>query len=82
MTKMQKFIDTLNDYELGLVKEWTKSNAEDLQEKSEDEAVHKFIVSLCWHYKTEAEYAERRKADEMLQRKAEVNKKWKELGLT
>ena len=78
---MQAFIDTLNDYELGLVKEWTVANKEDLKEKTEDEAVSKFTASLCWHYKTEAEYASSKEAAAMEKRKAEVYKKWKELGL-
>ena len=81
MTKMQTFINTLNDYELGLIKEWTEANKEDLKEKTEDEAVGKFITSLCWHYKTEAEYASGKEAAKMEKRKAEVYGKWKELGL-
>lgn len=81
MTKMQMFINTLNDYELGLVKEWTEANKEELAKKTEDEAVDKFIASLCWHYKNEAEYASGKEAAELEKRKAHINKEWKRLGI-
>lgn len=66
MTKEEKFLATLNEEELELVR---------------NKKVAPTPFDFLWYYKVFSEYEDTKKAMQMQHRKAELYDKWKALGL-
>lgn len=81
MTKMEKFMATLNDEEKDIIQRETEKHRDEFEDYTEDALVSQHIFGLSWYYKVFSEYEETEKALQMERRKAELYKKWKALGL-
>lgn len=81
MTKMEKFMSTLNDKEKDIIRRETEKHRDEFEDYTEDALVSQHIFGLSWYYKVFSEYEEAEKALQMERRKAELYDKWKSLGL-
>ena len=81
MTKMEKFMSTLNDKEKDIIRRETEKHHDEFEDYTEDALVSQHIFGLSWYYKVFAEYEDTQKAMQMQHRKAELYDKWKALGL-
>ncbi|WP_027407154.1 hypothetical protein [Anaerovibrio sp. RM50] len=80
MTKMEKLLESLPEYDLKDAKAWLENHPEEVP-ADEDEAVEKLIFNISWEYKYRAESAPIREGGMWEKRKAKLYDKWKKLGL-
>jgi len=81
MTKMEKFMSTLNDKEKDIIQRETEKHRDEFEDYTEDALVSQHIFGLSWYYKVFSEYEDTKNAIQMQHRKAELYDKWKALGL-
>ena len=81
MTKLEKFMATLNDKEKDVIQRETEKHRDEFEDYTEDALVSQHIFGLLWYYKVFSEYEDTKKAMQMQHRKDELYEKWKALGL-
>lgn len=81
MTKMEKFMATLNDKEKDIIQRETEKHRDEFEDYTGEALVSQHIFGLLWYYKVFSGYEETEKALQMERRKAELYEKWKALGL-
>ena len=65
MTKMEKFMSTLNDKEKDIIRRETEKHRDEFEDYTEDALVSQHIFGLSWYYNVFSEYEDTKKAMQM-----------------